>query len=98
MYLAVHVVDSDSQPVLLANVTATYENTTLAQAKLSDPQGWATFTLIEKMMNNTGAYHEGNYTVEAEYDFYLNSASVEMTGNMQMCFSYRSSYPSLPQQ
>jgi len=83
-YLAVHVIDSDSQPVPLANVTATFENTTLAQAKLSNPEGWATLTLIEKMMNNTGAYPEGNYTVEAEYDFYSNSANVEMTGNMQI--------------
>lgn len=83
-YLAVHVVDSDSQSVPLANVTATYENTTLAQAKLSDPQGWVTLSLIEKMMNNTGAYPEGNYTVEAVYDFYSSSASVEMTGNIQI--------------
>jgi len=83
-YLNVHVVDSDSQPVPLANVTATSENTTLAQSKLSNSQGWATLTLLEKMMNNTGAYPEGNYTVEAEYDFYSDSASVEMTGNMQI--------------
>lgn len=83
-FLAVHVVDSDSQPIPLANVTATYENTTLAEAKLSNPQGWATLTLTEKMMNNTGTYPEGNYTVEAEYDFYSNSATVEMIGNMQI--------------
>ncbi len=83
-YLAVHVIDSDSQPVPSANVTATYENTSLAETKLCNPQGWATFVLKEKMMNNTGTYPEGNYTVEAEYDLYSTSASVEMTGNKQI--------------
>jgi hypothetical protein len=83
-YLAVHVIDSDSQPIPLANVTATYENATLAQATLSNAQGWATLTLLEKMMNNTGTYAAGNYTVEAEYGVYSNSASAEVTGNTQI--------------
>ncbi len=83
-YLDVHVTDSIGQNVPSANVTATYPNATTAGSKLTDIDGWATFTLVEKMKNATGEYPVGNYTVEAAYETHSKSTSVNMTGNQQI--------------
>jgi len=83
-YLDVHVVDSNGIDVPLANVTATYPNATLADSKLTDANGWARLTLMEKIINATGTYPVGNYTITAEYDTYQEQQSVEMTENKQI--------------
>ena len=83
-YLDVHVVDSLGQDVPSANVTATYPNATLAELKLTDLQGWTRLILIEKMMNVTGEYPIGEYTIEATYESYLADISVTMTDNRQI--------------
>jgi len=41
----------------------------------------ARFTLMEKMINATGEYPVGNYTVEATYLTHSNVTTVNMTGN-----------------
>ena len=76
--------DSIAQDGPSANVTATYQNTTVAESQLTDANGWARLTLMEKMMNATGDYPVGNYTVEATYDIYSDDAKVNMTDNKQI--------------
>jgi hypothetical protein len=83
-YLNAHVIDSIGQDVPSANVTATYPNTTMAESRLTDASGWARLTLMEKMMNATGEYPIGNYTVEAAYEPYSNSTTVNMTDNQMI--------------
>ncbi len=82
-FLDAHVIDSIGQNVPSANVMSFYSNLTLADSKPTDIGGWARLTLMEKMMNATGAYPVGNYTVEAAYLTYSNSTTVNMTGNKQ---------------
>lgn len=82
--LDVHVVDSIGQDVPSANVTVTYPNTTVAESKLTDTEGWARLTLMEKMMNRTGEYPVGNYTVHATYDIHSDETSVNMTENKEI--------------
>jgi len=83
-YLYIHVVDSISQDVPLANVTATYPNATVAESKLTGENGWTRLKLVEKMMNTSGEYPIKNYTVEAKYEAYLSSTMVNMTGNKEI--------------
>jgi hypothetical protein len=78
-YLDVHVVDSVGNGVPLANVSATYPNAELAEAKTTNASGWTTLTLMEKMVNVTGSYPVGNYTVNGAYLFYSAAATVNMT-------------------
>jgi len=82
-YLNAHVTDSIDQDVPSANVTAYYPNATIAESKLTDANGWTKLILLEKMMNATGDYPTGNYTVEATYDVYSSETTVNMTGNQQ---------------
>jgi hypothetical protein len=82
-YLDVHVIDSIDQDVPSSNVTVTFPNATLAESELTDVNGWARLTLLEKMMNATGEYPVGNYTVEATYDIYSDATTVNMTENQQ---------------
>ncbi len=83
-YLSVHVVDSILQDVPLANISVTFPNATLAGLKVSDVNGWATFTLLEKMMNATGNYPVGNYGVEATYGNHSDSTTVNLTENKEI--------------
>lgn len=82
-YLDVKVLDSIDQVVPNANVTAAFQNATVARSGLTDSSGWIRLTLMEKMMNATGDYPTGNYTVEATYDIYSSETTANMTGNQQ---------------
>jgi len=86
-YLQVHAVDSIAQDVPLANVTVTFSNSTVAESKQTDATGWAKLTLMEKMMNTKGEYRYENYTVEARYEGYSNSITVNITGNKEVTLS-----------
>jgi uncharacterized protein (DUF1778 family) len=83
-YLDTHVVDSLYNNVPSANVTAIFPNATRAESKLTDASGWARLTLMEKIMNATGDYAIGNYSLEAKYLTYSNTTTVNMTGNQQI--------------
>jgi len=83
-YLDVHVVDSIGQDVPSANVTATYPNATVADWRLTDASGWTRLTLMEKMINATGEYPVGNYTIEVTYETHSEHTAVNMTGNKQV--------------
>jgi hypothetical protein len=83
-YLGVNVVDMYGAPVESANVTAYYPNPMATQSRLTNVEGFARLTLIEKLVNATGEYAFGNYTVEAVYDVYSNVTAVNMTGNQQI--------------
>ena len=83
-YLDTHVVDSLDQNVASANVTATYANTTIAEQKLTDSNGKTRLALIEKILNASGEYPVGNYTVEATYGVHSASTSINMTENIQL--------------
>jgi hypothetical protein len=73
-----------SQKVPSANVTVTFPNATLAASKLSDENGVARFTLLEKMMNATGAYPVGNYTINASYATHSDVTTLNLTTNAQL--------------
>ena len=49
--------------------------------ELTNANGWARLTLLAKKMNATGEYPVGNYKVEATYDIYSNSTTINMTDN-----------------
>lgn len=83
-HLFVSVVDSLSQNVPSANVTVTLPNATLTDSKLSDENGMARFTLLEKMVNATGTYPVGNYTVNASYAVYSDATTLNLTTNAQV--------------
>jgi hypothetical protein len=83
-YLDVHVTDSIGQDVPSATVQVSYPNTTLAESGSTNTNGGIRFTLLEKMVNETGEYPIGNYTIEATYDIYSTSTSVNMTENKQI--------------
>jgi len=95
-YLDVHVVDSIGQEVPFANVTATYPNSTLADSKITDVDGWARLTLVEKTINATGSYPIGNYTITAKYNTYQEQQSVEMTENKMIVIPEFPSFIILP--
>jgi hypothetical protein len=83
-YLDVHVLDgspSPGQSVGSANVTAVFQNGTLAEQALSSVDGWTRLTLMEKMKNETDTYAVGSYTVNASYLSYSSGAVVNITGN-----------------
>lgn len=80
-YLEAHVIDTIGQDVPSANVTFTYQNATIVKSKLTDANGMVKLTLKEKMMNVTGEYPVGNYTVEATYDIHSDDTTINMTGN-----------------
>ncbi len=95
-YLDVHVIDEISQDVPSANVTAYYQNGTIADSQLADSQGRARFTLTEKMMNATREYPIGNYTITASYETHTGQESVNMTGNKEITISLPFIIPELP--
>jgi len=78
-YLDAHVVDQFGQNVASANVTISYSNATQAAMEWTDAGGWTRFTVQEKMMNASGEYPIGNYTVQASYEIWSNSTTVNMT-------------------
>jgi len=87
-YLDVHVVDSIGQNVPSADVEAKYSNGTAAERKLTDPDGWARLTLMEKLLNATGEYPVGNYSVRAAYGVHSSSTTVNMTGSKRIALSF----------
>lgn len=95
-YLDVHVADSIGQDVPSANVTATYPNATVAESKLTDANGWTRLTLMEKMMNATGDYPTGNYTVTATYEVHVGQESVNMTENKEIAIQLPFIIPEFP--
>jgi len=95
-YLSTHVVDSIVQNVPYATVNVLYPNATMARSESTDPNGWADFVLISKMMNSTGDYPVGNYTIEASYGTHFNSTTVNMTGNREITLSLDFVIPEFP--
>ena len=83
-YLDIHTVDSIGQDVPSANVTIRYPNATIVESELADGIGRVATVLMEKMMNATGEYPIGAYTVEAIYGVYSNNTAVTMMGNQQL--------------
>ena len=85
-YLDVRVEDSVGQDVPSALVRTFYPSEpglTLVSG-FTDTQGLVRLTLPEKMMNVTGEYPVGNYTVEVTYDIYSDDTTVNMTENKQI--------------
>lgn len=83
-YLVIRVQDVLGNSVPSANVTVYYNNGTLADSKLVDLAGYATFTLVGKVINTTGENSLGSFTVVAAYQTYSNDTAVNMTNNMQV--------------
>lgn len=83
-WLNIHVVDLNNANVPNADITITdSEGNTVAYGE-TQSNGWARFTLTEKLVNATGTYPYGNYTVQATYESYSNSQQVMMNGNKEI--------------
>jgi len=84
-YLDIHVIDSIGQDVPSAFVRTFYpsEPGLTIVSGFTDACGSVRLALPEKIMNATGEYPVGNYTVEATYDIYSDETTVNMTGNQQ---------------
>jgi hypothetical protein len=95
-YLDVHVIDLIGQNVPYANVAATYPNTTLAESKVTGANGWTRLTLMQGMVNATGYYPIGAYTVQATYQVYSNTTTVGMIGNQQIVLTLDFFVPEFP--
>jgi hypothetical protein len=61
-----------------------YPSATLADSKMTNSTGWASFMLITTVKNATGAYDTGNYSVAVTYGAYSNGSTVNMTGNQEI--------------
>ena len=83
-YLAVHVVDNISQDIPSANVTARYPNSTVAESKLTDINGMAKLTLMQRKINATGSFPIGDYTIQATHEIFANNTLVDMTENQEI--------------
>jgi len=95
-YLDIHVVDSNGTSVAYADVTATYPNSTVAESKLTDMNGWARLALMEKLMNVTGSYPIGNYTITTRYNTHEEQQSENIAGNRQITIPEFPSFLILP--
>ncbi len=78
-FLEVHVVDSAGQDVPSADVEASYPDGGRAQSRVTGPDGWTRLTLTEKLLNATGEYPAGIYTVRAAYGGHSATTTVNMT-------------------
>ena len=77
-YLDVHVLSGANVTVLYSDV---YPDGTVADYKWNVTNGLARFALVEKMMNVSGTYLFGSYTVKAVSNGYSDQQSLKMTGN-----------------
>jgi hypothetical protein len=85
--LDVHVVDSAGEDVPSADVEASCPggaNGRPAQTGVTGPDGWARLTLSEKLLNATGEYPAGIYTVWASHGGYSETTTVNMTENKRI--------------
>ena len=84
--LDVRVEDSIGQDVPSAFVRTFYpsELGLILVSGFTDARGLVRLALPEKMMNATGEYPVGNYTVRVTYDIYSDDTTVNMTENKQI--------------
>jgi uncharacterized protein YrrD len=82
--LSVHVIDSIDQNVPLANVTAAYENGTIADEALTSMDGTATLKLIEKIINASSEQTIKNYNINATYETHLTTTRIDITENKKI--------------
>ncbi len=86
-YLDAYVTDFAGQNVPGANVTAYYENDTLAESMLTGPDGWARLTLIAGSINATNDFNWiGTYRIMTYYHdmAYSNVTWVDMAQNIEL--------------
>ena len=82
--IKVHVTDSINQNVPLANVTATYQNTTIAAANITGTNGTTTLKLIEKIINTSEKHFIGIYTIEASYETHTKTMIINITESKEV--------------
>lgn len=95
-YLNVHVVNAYSENVPTANVTATFQNGTLAESKFTDTDGWVNFILIEKVVDSFGNHTVGNYTITTTSEACAEQESVNLTGNKETTIKLPIATPEFP--
>jgi hypothetical protein len=84
-YLDVLVIDGKGSPLPNAPVKVYWENGTLLTGTTTDDEGLARFILYEKIVNATGTFPYGNYTVKAAYDGYTCRRVIKsITKNMKI--------------
>lgn len=84
-YLDMLVIDAKRYPLPNAHVKVYLENGTLLTGTTTDDEGVARFILYEKIVNATGTFPYGNYTVKATYDGYTCQRVIKsITKNMKI--------------
>jgi hypothetical protein len=83
-YSDIHMVDQTSQNVAFANVTVSDSKGVTVYSSQTDAEGWANFTLREKVINAFGSHPAGNYTITGTYTPYSASASLAVTKNQKI--------------
>lgn len=64
-----------------ASVTVWHSNGTLVESKFADESGFATFTLLERLVDESTVSSYGNYTVGSSWNGNSEQQSVELTGS-----------------
>jgi hypothetical protein len=82
-YLDIQALDHFDQEIPSANATAIFANATVASLKQTDLGGQARLILEEKVLNASGEYSFGEYTIHLTYETHSNNTSVIMEGNQQ---------------
>jgi len=95
-YLNVHVVDAYDENIPAANVTATFQNGTVAEFQFTDDNGWVSFILLEKVVDPFGNHNIGNYTITATYGTYVEQESVNLNGNKEITLNLPFVIPEFP--
>lgn len=83
-YLDVRVIDSATQNVSGALITATFSGQPTNWTASTASNGWARLILWQRMKNASGDTFFPGYNVEAAYASYRNTTTVNMTGNQQI--------------
>jgi len=96
-YLDVFVTDLIGQVVPSANVTAYYQNETMAESKLTDANGTARLILVQKVIYEWNQeYSIQEYSVQATYAIHLQGTQVSMTGNQHAILKLDFTIPEFP--
>jgi hypothetical protein len=83
-FLRVRVIDRNNQNVSLASVAFRDVTGTRTNSTLTNLEGIAAFAIVEKIVNATGAYPVGVYTVNATYSGHSDFRNIEVIENREL--------------
>jgi len=85
-YLRVHVVDRFGIPLAWANVSL-QSNGSPVESKVTDVNGWVSFTVLERVIDGSGVYPYDSYTVDATWAESSGQQAVKMAGSKEIALT-----------